>query len=124
LEQLYALGALNTDGDLTKLGRRMAEFPVEPCLAKTVLMSPSYKCLDQVITIAAMLSIGAGIFFRPKDALVQADKIKNSFYRPGGDHFTLLTVFNQWKENNYSGLWCKENYIQRKSMKRARDIKD
>ena len=30
LEHLYALGALNDDGDLTKLGRRMAEFPVDP----------------------------------------------------------------------------------------------
>ena len=28
LEQLYALGALNDRGDLTKLGRRMAEFPL------------------------------------------------------------------------------------------------
>ena len=28
LEQLYALGALNHKAELTKLGRRMAEFPV------------------------------------------------------------------------------------------------
>lgn len=30
LEGLYALGALNDKGDLTKLGRRMAEFPLDP----------------------------------------------------------------------------------------------
>ena len=30
LEQLYALGALNDKGELTKLGRRMAEFPCDP----------------------------------------------------------------------------------------------
>lgn len=30
LEQLYALAALNDNGDLTKLGRRMAELPVDP----------------------------------------------------------------------------------------------
>ena len=30
LEQLYALGALNDRGELTKLGRRMAEFPMDP----------------------------------------------------------------------------------------------
>jgi pre-mRNA-splicing factor ATP-dependent RNA helicase DHX16 len=124
LEQLYALGSLNNDGDLTKLGRRMAEFPVDPCLAKTLISSHYYKCVDQVITIASMLSVGAGIFYRPKENSTQADKIKNTFYRPGGDHFTLLTVYNEWKENNFSGLWCKENYIQKKSMKRARDIKD
>lgn len=37
LEQLYALGALNDDGDLTKLGRRMAEFPCDPMLAKAII---------------------------------------------------------------------------------------
>lgn len=30
LEELYCLGALNNDGELTKLGRRMAEFPLDP----------------------------------------------------------------------------------------------
>ena len=37
LEHLYALAALNDDGDLTKLGRRMAEFPVDPMLSKAIL---------------------------------------------------------------------------------------
>ena len=39
LEQLYALGALNHKGELTKLGRRMAEFPVDPMLSKMILAS-------------------------------------------------------------------------------------
>lgn len=46
LEQLYALGALNDEGDLTKLGRRMAEFPLDPMLSKAVIQSESYKCVD------------------------------------------------------------------------------
>lgn len=43
LEQLYALGALNDRGELTKLGRRMAEFPADPMLAKTLLASETYR---------------------------------------------------------------------------------
>ena len=43
LEQLYALGALNDRGELTKLGRRMAEFPLDPMLAKMVIASEAYK---------------------------------------------------------------------------------
>lgn len=39
LEQLYALGALNHRGELTKLGRKMAEFPVDPMLSKCILAS-------------------------------------------------------------------------------------
>lgn len=46
LEQLYALGALNDEGDLTKLGRRMAEFPLDPMQSKAVIMSETYKCVD------------------------------------------------------------------------------
>ena len=67
LESLYALGALNDDGDLTKLGRRMAEFPVDPMLSKSLIMSETFKCVDQVITICAMLSVGNTLFFRPKE---------------------------------------------------------
>ncbi|XP_067621096.1 probable pre-mRNA-splicing factor ATP-dependent RNA helicase mog-4 [Eurosta solidaginis] len=36
LEQLYTLGALNHYGELTKLGRRMAEFPIDPMMGKCV----------------------------------------------------------------------------------------
>lgn len=39
LENLYALNALDDDGLLTKLGRRMAEFPLEPPLSKMLLTS-------------------------------------------------------------------------------------
>ena len=37
LEQLYALGALNDEGELTKMGRRMAEFPLDPMLSKCLI---------------------------------------------------------------------------------------
>jgi pre-mRNA-splicing factor ATP-dependent RNA helicase DHX16 len=30
----------------------------------------------------------------------------------------------KWVETNYSIAWCRENYIQQRSMKRARDIRD
>ncbi len=34
LENLYNLGALDEEGMLTKLGRKMAEFPLEPPMSK------------------------------------------------------------------------------------------
>nr|CAD48140.1 hypothetical protein [Brugia malayi] len=43
LEQLYALGALNHRGELTKLGRRMAEFPCDPCMSKMIIASEKYN---------------------------------------------------------------------------------
>lgn len=94
LEHLYALGALNDDGDLTKMGRRMAEFPVDPMLSKCILQSENYKCVDQVITICAMVSTGNAVFFRPKEKAMHADNARKNFFRPGGDHMMLLNVFN------------------------------
>ncbi|XP_048443629.1 pre-mRNA-splicing factor ATP-dependent RNA helicase DEAH1-like isoform X3 [Pyrus x bretschneideri] len=38
--------------------------------------------------------------------------------------FGLVKVHSSWKEINYSTQWCYENYIQVRSMKRARDIRD
>ena len=40
--KLYALGALNHLGELTKMGRRMAEFPVDPMLSKMILASEKF----------------------------------------------------------------------------------
>jgi pre-mRNA-splicing factor ATP-dependent RNA helicase DHX16 len=56
LELLYALGALNDRGELTKLGRRMAEFPVDPMLSKTIIASEKYECTDEVRVADHMVS--------------------------------------------------------------------
>ncbi|GJN12821.1 hypothetical protein PR202_ga31135 [Eleusine coracana subsp. coracana] len=125
LEQLFALSALNSRGELTKTGRRMAEFPLDPMLSKMIVASEKYKCSDEIISIASMLSIGNSIFYRPKDKQVHADNARLNFHTGNvGDHIALLNVYNSWKETDFSTQWCYENYIQVRSMKRARDIRD
>ncbi|KAG6410252.1 hypothetical protein SASPL_128305 [Salvia splendens] len=125
LELLYALSALNKHGELTKIGRRMSEFPLDPMLSKMIVASEKYTCSDEIISIAAMLSVGNSIFYRPKDKQVHADNARLNFHMGNvGDHIALLKVFSSWKETNFSTQWCYENYIQVRSMKRARDIRD
>lgn len=125
LELLYALSALNRLGELTKVGRRMAEFPLDPMLSKMIVAADNYKCSDEIISIAAMLSVGNSIFYRPKDKQVHADNARMNFHTGNvGDHIALLKVYSSWKETNYSTQWCYENYIQVRSMKRARDVRD
>lgn len=124
LELLYALGALNDRGELTKLGRQMAEFPADPMLAKAIIASDKYNCVEEVLSIVAMLGEAAALFFRPKDKRVYADKAREAFTRPGGDHLTLLEIWNQWVDTDYSYQWAQENFIQFKSLKRARDVRD
>ncbi|CAA6659157.1 unnamed protein product [Spirodela intermedia] len=125
LELLFALSALNSRGELTKVGRRMAEFPLDPMLSKMIVASDKYKCSEEIISIAAMLSIGNSIFYRPKDKQVHADNARMNFHTGNvGDHLALLKVYESWRETDFSTQWCYENYIQVRSMKRARDIRD
>ncbi|KAB7494274.1 putative pre-mRNA-splicing factor ATP-dependent RNA helicase mog-4 [Armadillidium nasatum] len=124
LEQLYALKALNHKGELTSTGRKMAELPVDPMMSRMILSADQYKVVEEILTIAAMLSVNGAIFYRPKDKAVHADTAKKNFFHPDGDHLTLMNVFNEWVGTDYSSQWCYENYIQHRSMKRARDIRD
>lgn len=124
LESLYALGALNDHGELTKLGRKMAEFPLDPMLSKTVVASDSLGCSEEVISIVSMLSLQNSVFFRPKDRKEAADNARKAFNDSLGDHLSLLNIWRQYEESNYSSQWCHEHFIQVKSMKKARDIRE
>ncbi|KAL2368699.1 hypothetical protein RJ035_004771 [Blastomyces gilchristii] len=125
LEQLYALGALNDHGDLTKVGRQMAEFPTDPMLAKAILAADKYGCVEEVLSIIAMLGEASSLFFRPKDKKIHADSARARFtIKDGGDHFSLLNVWNQWVDSDFSYVWARENFLQQRSLTRARDVRD
>ncbi|KAF0989303.1 hypothetical protein HZS_1471 [Henneguya salminicola] len=122
LEQLYTLGALDDEGLLTRHGRRMAEFPLEPQLSKMLIQSVHLGCSDEILTIVSLLSV-QNIFYRPKEKQALADQKKSKFHQPEGDHITLLTVYNAWKNSKFSNPWCFENFIQARSLRRAQDIR-
>lgn len=100
--------------------------------AHCVLLSPlpfprnvCAQCADDVITIVAMLDAGNAIFYRPKDRAVHADNARANFVRgKPGDHLALMDVYNQWVSTGYSTQWCYENYVQVRSMKKARDVRE
>ncbi|KAG9000108.1 DEAH-box ATP-dependent RNA helicase prp22 [Tulasnella sp. JGI-2019a] len=122
LESLYALSALDDEGLLTRLGRKMADFPMEPPQAKMLIASVDLKCSEEILSIVAMLSV-QNVFYRPKEKQAQADSKKAKFHQPEGDHLTLLTVYNGWKASKFSNPWCYENFIQARSIRRAQDVR-
>lgn len=125
LEQLYALGALNDRGELTKIGRQMAEFPTDPMLAKSILAADKYGCVEEVLSIIAMLGEASALFYRPKDKKIHADSARARFtVKEGGDHFSLLNIWNQWVDSDFSYVWSRENFLQQRSLTRARDVRD
>jgi pre-mRNA-splicing factor ATP-dependent RNA helicase DHX16 len=125
LETLYALGALNDKGDLTKTGRQMAEFPTDPMLAKAILAADKHGCVEEVLSIIAMLGEASALFYRPKDKKIHADSARARFtVKEGGDHFSLLNIWNQWVDSDFSFVWARENFLQQRSLTRARDVRD
>ena len=61
--QLWILGAFDNTGQLTKLGRKMVEFPLEPSLSKMLVISEEMECSLDILIIVSMLSVPS-IFFR------------------------------------------------------------
>ncbi|GLJ32503.1 hypothetical protein SUGI_0653990 [Cryptomeria japonica] len=122
MEQLYSLEALDEEGLLTMLGRKMAEFPLEPPLSKMLIASVGLGCSDEIVTIIAMLQT-QNIFYRPQEKQAQADQKRANFFQPEGDHLTLLAVYEAWKANNFSVPWCFVNFLHYRSLRRAEDVR-
>ncbi|KAK7261573.1 hypothetical protein RIF29_27887 [Crotalaria pallida] len=120
--QLWVLGALNNVGGLTDLGWKMVEFPLDPPLAKMLLMGEQLGCLEEVLTIVSMLSVPS-VFFRPKDRAEESDAARERFFVPESDHLTLYNVYQQWKQHDYRGDWCSDHYLHVKGLRKAREVR-
>jgi pre-mRNA-splicing factor ATP-dependent RNA helicase DHX15/PRP43 len=62
----------------------MAEFPLDPQLAKMMVASPEFGCSNEIVSVAAMLSV-PNVFVRPKEAAKAADEAKARFAHIDGE---------------------------------------
>ena len=70
----------------------MSELPLDPQLAKMILVSPDYGCSSEIVTIVAALSVPQ-LFMRPREAAKLADEAKAQFTNQDSDHITLLNAY-------------------------------
>ncbi|XP_052269693.1 putative pre-mRNA-splicing factor ATP-dependent RNA helicase PRP1 isoform X4 [Dreissena polymorpha] len=122
LELLNYLAALDDNGDLTELGSMMAEFPLDPQLAKMVIASTDFSCSNEILSITAMLSVPQ-CFVRPTELRKVADECKMRFAHIDGDHLTLLNVYHAFKQNQEDPQWCYDNFINFRSLKSADNVR-
>ena len=120
--QLWILGSLDNVGNLTALGRKMVEFPLDPTLAKMLIIGEELGCSSEIATIVSMLSVPT-VFFRPRGREEESDSAREKFFVPESDHLTLLHVYLQWKANGYKVDWCNEHFIHSKAMKKVREVR-
>ncbi|KAI0983879.1 hypothetical protein GJ496_007693 [Pomphorhynchus laevis] len=120
--QLWILGALDNTGQLTKMGRQMVEFPLDPALSRMLITSVQMRCSQETLIIVSMLSVPS-IFFRPHGKEDESDAKREKFQVPESDHLTYLNIYQQWKASGYSTNWCTDHFIHSKSMRKVREIR-
>ncbi|KAM8743018.1 ATP-dependent RNA helicase DQX1 [Acanthopagrus schlegelii] len=119
LEDLDYLAALDDDGNLSEVGIIMSELPLEPPLAKALIAACEYDCVDELLTIAAMLT--APSCFVTAEA--GREEAAVTHWRPlmhtEGDHMTLINIYNAFIAHNQDEAWCVTNFLSHASLRLA-----
>ncbi|MFF8191317.1 ATP-dependent RNA helicase HrpA [Streptomyces bobili] len=132
VQLLQELGALDpTQKDprrrLTETGRKLAQLPVDPRLARMVLEADKNGCAREVMVIAAALSI-QDPRERPADKQTQADQQHARFKDETSDFLAYLNLWRyireQQKERGSSSFrrMCKQEYLNFLRIREWQDI--
>ncbi|MEU2339521.1 ATP-dependent RNA helicase HrpA [Streptomyces sp. NPDC006654] len=132
VQLLQELGALNPDEKdvrkrLTDSGRKLAQLPVDPRLARMVLEADKNGCVREVMVIAAALSI-QDPRERPADKQTQADQQHARFRDETSDFLAFLNLWKyireQQKERGSSSFrrMCKQEYLNFLRIREWQDI--
>jgi len=124
VELLFALGAIDENANLTDpIGIQMAEFPLDPMLAKMLLSSEKFGCSDEACTLGAMLQVENVFFFsshKKREAAIA--KLKFSVFE--GDHLTLINVYRAFVRHKKNAQWCHSNFLNYKALSRVDKIRN
>ncbi|XP_017025969.1 probable ATP-dependent RNA helicase DHX35 [Drosophila kikkawai] len=126
LETLFALDAINEQGNLTKpVGYLLAELPFSAMLSKMLFVSGQMGCSEEIITIIAMLQVQS-VFSRPVSAVAQqSGRIAHRHFEVAeGDFITLLNVFTGFVEEGMTKEFCGQYYLIYRNMKRAYELRE
>ena len=112
VEELYHLGAITIEGQMTEAGKMISVCPVDPKYAKALISSADYGCVDEMCALVALLSEAGQLYFRPAKEGAAADRAHAQFRAETGDHLSYLNVYTAYKSHkNDKEEWCRRNYI-------------
>ncbi|MDU0254807.1 ATP-dependent RNA helicase HrpA [Streptomyces sp. PU10] len=129
LQELGALDPAQKDvrKRLTDTGRKLAQLPVDPRLARMVLEADKNGCVREVMVIAAALSI-QDPRERPAEKQAQADQQHARFKDETSDFLAFLNLWRyvreQQKERGSSSFrrMCKQEYLNFLRIREWQDI--
>lgn len=93
LESLGAIRLVSDGPELTGLGRKMAQFPLDPQYSKLLLIAPKFGCMEEMLSLVAVLS-GENVFHSSNEKREQVALAHANFQSKHGDHLTLLNIFS------------------------------
>lgn len=112
VRDLKILGALDENGQITDIGKELVEYPLDPRLARMIVeaIRNNYDCLYEICVITSFFG-QRSVFLRPQNKEEIADKAHLRFKHPTSDFITLLKIWVEWKKNNMSQDWARENFL-------------
>ena len=124
---LEELGAVSGQRRITRLGRNMARFPVDPRFARILLAASERNCLHEILIIVSGLSI-QDPRERPLDKQQAADEMHGRFKHPESDFYGWVNLWEFFEEQrqeigrNRLGKFCRKNFLSWLRMGEWRDV--
>lgn len=130
LKTLHMVGAIDTKQNLTSLGRVLLQLPVDAQMGRLVLYGSFFRCLDQALTLAAILT-NREPFVSPMHLKAEAAAKKN-FWSPDefrSDVLAALRAYNAWWALQSTGQYvsanrfCMDNFLSKPTLLLINKIK-
>jgi len=77
--QLWVLGALGNTGELTAMGRKMVEFPLDPALSKMLIMAEELRC-NQEVSVCGWVGGWVGGWVREREREREREALTTPLY--------------------------------------------
>jgi HrpA-like RNA helicase len=94
IESLQKLGALDKDGKITEIGKKMAEFDEDPHIARMLVEAKQRGCVDAVATLVGFVKARGSVFDLHRSDIFNT-KFRD-YIDPDSDFITALNVWNSY----------------------------
>ena len=126
--QLFELGAVDAEKNLTPLGWKLAKFPVDPAVARMLIAAEKEACLNEVLVIAAALTV-QDPRDRPMDKQEQHIAAHEKFVHVQSEFMTYWNLWLFYQEANKNRVsdrkldqLLRENFLSPMRMREWRDV--
>ncbi|KAJ9475751.1 hypothetical protein PHBOTO_005852 [Pseudozyma hubeiensis] len=131
MEKLKMVGALDIYKNLTSLGRVLLQLPVDAPMGKMCLYGAFFRCLDPVLSLAAILT-SRDPFMAPMHLREEAELVEDRWCPPDfrSDALCILRAYTRWWEMQSRGdfaaanRFCQDNFLSKLTLLQIQQVKE